>query len=147
VTGLAQELPAPVEVFLRRYPIEQLPPRQKDGGVTVEHLRDAALTLHLLGHSLRDAHVMRIALDFAQAGHRRVTAVRIWDQIQPDLRRRLYDSAYRMWIEPITPIDVLDGVLLLSAHDAIRIWVERRYFDVILEHLLNVPDVIGVRFK
>jgi len=62
-------------------------------------------------------------------------AVREWENIQPTLKRRLFDSAWRMWIEPVGPTAVRGTTLYLQAPDAIRTWVERRYLDVITEAL------------
>jgi chromosomal replication initiator protein len=62
-------------------------------------------------------------------------AVREWQAIQPTLKRRLFDSAWRMWIEPVNPAAVRGTTLYLEAPDAIRVWVERRYLEVITEAL------------
>ena len=62
-------------------------------------------------------------------------AVREWNEIQPVLKRRLFDTAWRMWIEPIRPSAVRGTTLYLEAPDAIRTWVERRYLEVITEAL------------
>lgn len=62
-------------------------------------------------------------------------AVREWNEIQPVLKRRLFDTAWRMWIEPIRPSAVRGTTLYLEAPEAIRTWVERRYLEVITEAL------------
>lgn len=64
-----------------------------------------------------------------------VQAVKEWDAIQPLLSRRLFESARRMWIEPIRPTAVRGSTLYLDAADPIRTWVERRYLEVITEAL------------
>lgn len=62
-------------------------------------------------------------------------AIREWEAIQPTLKRRLFESAWRMWIEPVAPTAIRGTTLYLSAPDAIRTWVERRYLEVIAEAL------------
>lgn len=62
-------------------------------------------------------------------------ATREWQQIQPALKSRLFDSAWKMWIDPIHPSAVRGNTLYLDAPDPIRTWVERRYLDVITESL------------
>ena len=64
-------------------------------------------------------------------------AVKEWETIQPTLKRRLFDSAWRMWIEPVTPVAVRGTTLYLQAPDPIRTWVERRYIEVITETLVD----------
>lgn len=61
--------------------------------------------------------------------------MREWEQIQPTLQRRLFESAWKMWIAPVTPKAVRRTTLYLDAPDTIRTWVERRYSDVIVEAL------------
>jgi chromosomal replication initiator protein len=63
--------------------------------------------------------------------------VREWQSIQPTLKRRLFDSAWRMWIEPVSPSAVRGTTLYLEAPEPIRIWVERRYLEVITEALAS----------
>lgn len=63
--------------------------------------------------------------------------MREWDAIQPTLRRRLFDSAWKMWIDPVSPAAVRGHTLYLDAPDTIRTWVERRYRDVILDALAD----------
>ena len=58
-----------------------------------------------------------------------------WESIQPTLKSRLFETAWRMWIEPITPSAVRGSTLYLDAPDPIRTWVERRYLEVITEAL------------
>ena len=60
-----------------------------------------------------------------------------WQQIQPTLKRRLFESAWRMWIEPVQPAAVRGTTLYLSAPDPIRTWVERRYIEVITAALAD----------
>lgn len=64
-----------------------------------------------------------------------VRAIKEWETLQPNLKRRLFESAWRMWIAPIQPTAVRGTTLYLSAPDAIRTWVERRYLEVIAESL------------
>ncbi len=66
-----------------------------------------------------------------------VRATKEWNTIQPTLKRRLFDSAWRMWIEPIRPAAVRGTTLYLEAPDPIRTWVERRYMEVINDALAN----------
>ncbi len=64
-------------------------------------------------------------------------AVKEWEAIQPTLRRRLFESAWRMWIEPVRPVAVRGTTLYLEAPDPIRTWVERRYMEVVDEALAD----------
>ncbi|MDQ5895883.1 MAG: chromosomal replication initiator protein, partial [Actinomycetota bacterium] len=66
-----------------------------------------------------------------------VRAQKEWQQIQPTLKRRLFESAWRMWIEPVQPAAVRGTTLYLSAPDPIRTWVERRYIDIITAALAD----------
>ncbi|HMT04370.1 MAG TPA: chromosomal replication initiator protein DnaA [Solirubrobacterales bacterium] len=67
-------------------------------------------------------------------------AVREWEDIQPFLRKRLFESAWQMWISPIKPAAVRGSTLYLEAPDTIRTWVERRYSQVIAESLQESPS-------
>lgn len=58
-------------------------------------------------------------------------AAQEWATIQPTLKRRLFETAWRMWIDPIRPSAVRGATLYLDAPDPIRTWVERRYIEVI----------------
>lgn len=58
-----------------------------------------------------------------------------WETIQPTLKRRLFETAWRMWIEPISPVAVRGTTLYVQAADPIRTWVERRYLDLINQAL------------
>ena len=64
-------------------------------------------------------------------------AVKEWQTIQPLLKARLFETAWRMWIEPITPTAVRGTTLYLQAPDAIRTWVVRRYLEVIDQALVD----------
>ncbi len=64
-------------------------------------------------------------------------ALKEWETIQPTLKRRLFESAWRMWIDPINPSAVRGSTLYLDAPDPIRTWVERRYLEVITEALAD----------
>lgn len=139
---------ARVQQYLRKFPgPDALPPHQRQAGVTLDHVRAAAEKVLGDGYALRDGRVMREAATLVEREKRRAPALAIWQTIQPTLKRRLYESAYRMWIEPIEVTDLVDGILILNCSDAIRTWIERRYLDVIIEALEdNCPDVEGARF-
>lgn len=64
-------------------------------------------------------------------------AAKEWETIQPTLKRRLFETAWRMWIDPIHPSAVRGTTLYLSAPDPIRTWVERRYLEVITAALAD----------
>lgn len=62
-------------------------------------------------------------------------AIKEWEAIQPAVKGRLFETAWRMWIEPIRPAAVRGNTLYLEAPDPIRTWVERRYLEVINDAL------------
>ena len=64
-------------------------------------------------------------------------ATKEWEALQPSLKSRLFESAWRMWIEPVRPAAVRGNTLYLEAPDPIRTWVERRYLEVITETLAD----------
>ena len=66
-------------------------------------------------------------------------ALKEWEAIQPAIKARLFESAWRMWIEPVTPVAVRGTTLYVQAADPIRTWVERRYLEVI-ENALRDSD-------
>jgi len=64
-------------------------------------------------------------------------AAKEWEAIQPSVKARLFETAWRMWIEPIRPAAVRGNTLYLEAADPIRTWVERRYMEVIEQALAD----------
>lgn len=64
-------------------------------------------------------------------------AVKEWSSIQALLKTRLFETAWRMWIEPVAPAAVRGTTLYLTAPDPVRTWVERRYLEVITQALAD----------
>jgi chromosomal replication initiator protein len=55
----------------------------------------------------------------------------IWNRIRSDLRGAVSDSTFQVWIDPLKPALLEDGVLVVEAPDSIRRWVESRFGDVL----------------
>lgn len=60
-------------------------------------------------------------------------AEQAWAAAQPGLQKRLQQSAYQMWIAPISVAGRDGDRIVLAAPGAIRTWVERRYLEVVME--------------
>lgn len=59
------------------------------------------------------------------------------------LRAALPDSAFRLWVEPLTLVGEVNGALWLDAPDAIAAWTERRYAHLIGEAIREATDYRG----
>ncbi len=52
-----------------------------------------------------------------------------------------------MWLAPLEPVSLRDGTLFLHAPDSVRVWVERRYAQLVLDCLRRLdPAVTAVSF-
>jgi chromosomal replication initiator protein len=60
-------------------------------------------------------------------------AAKVWGDIREDLRDSLPQSTFSIWIEPLKAAGVSGDVLRLTAPEAIRAWVERRYAKAIAD--------------
>jgi chromosomal replication initiator protein len=54
-----------------------------------------------------------------------------WRQIREDLRASLPDSTYRLWLDPLRIAAARGSTLYLTAPKQVRVWVERRYADLL----------------
>jgi chromosomal replication initiator protein len=54
-----------------------------------------------------------------------------WRRIERELRLAVGDSAWHIWLEPLTPRSLQAGTLLIEAPDSIRPWVEGRFARVL----------------
>jgi chromosomal replication initiator protein len=69
----------------------------------------------------------------------------IWEAAREQLRSALPASTYRLWVEPLRPLDLRTATLYLSAPDSIRAWVERRYGERLLAAIRGaVPEIEGI---
>lgn len=55
-----------------------------------------------------------------------------WHRIRTELRDALGDQAFDVWLTPLQPVELRDGVLVLEAPDALRSWIADR-FDRVLQ--------------
>ena len=55
----------------------------------------------------------------------------IWRSVDGTLRDAVPEEVYRVWLEPLRPADVQDGVLYVQAPAASRDWIARRFGSVI----------------
>lgn len=72
-----------------------------------------------------------------------------WHTACQTLKRRLYDTAWQMWMADVQIRGGDNGTLLLwEPSEAKRIWIERRYGDVIMEAFAEAigREVKGIRF-
>jgi chromosomal replication initiator protein len=51
----------------------------------------------------------------------------IWERVREDLRGHLPAATFQLWIEPLRPVSAQGTTLHLTAPQATRAWVERRY--------------------
>ncbi len=54
-----------------------------------------------------------------------------WALIRSELRRAVPDSTFEIWLAPLAPRALVDGVLLVAAPDEIRTWVADRFARVL----------------
>ena len=59
----------------------------------------------------------------------------LWAQARERLGRSLPEATFDLWIEPLRPVAIQDGDLILTAPAGVRAWVERRYAGLITEAL------------
>jgi chromosomal replication initiator protein len=57
--------------------------------------------------------------------------IEAWREIRAQLRRAVGDSTYEIWLEPLEVRSLNAGVLLLSAPEATRSWVAKRFGRVV----------------
>ena len=62
----------------------------------------------------------------------------IWDAVRHELRRDVTDFAFHIWLEPLEPAGVENGVLYVRAPDHIRSWVRDRYAPLLLAAVRRV---------
>lgn len=74
---------------------------------------------------------------------RTAEASEAWSAAQPLLKSRLYDTAFRMWIEPLDLLGESENRLVLAGHEAIITWVERRYNEIVGEAIRSLSDFNG----
>ncbi|HTR90103.1 MAG TPA: DnaA N-terminal domain-containing protein, partial [Solirubrobacteraceae bacterium] len=51
----------------------------------------------------------------------------IWSRVQAELAAAIEDSSYRIWLSPLIPRELADGVLTLEATPQTQRWVADRY--------------------
>ncbi len=68
----------------------------------------------------------------------------IWRHVDDTLRGALPPEVYRVWIEPLSPAGVQDGVLYLKASATAREWVRRRFGDLLDEAAAAHPAVTRI---
>ena len=61
-----------------------------------------------------------------------------WNRIRSDLRSAVSDSTFQVWIDPLKPALLEDGVLVVEAPDSIRRWVESRFGEALQRTAENV---------
>jgi chromosomal replication initiator protein len=55
-----------------------------------------------------------------------------WHRIRTELRDAVGDQPFDVWLAPLHPVELRDGVLMLEAPDALRSWIADR-FDRVLQ--------------
>jgi chromosomal replication initiator protein len=63
----------------------------------------------------------------------------VWEQVREQLRAHLPATTFQLWIEPLRPVSAQGNTLHLTAPDATRAWVERRY-SATLQAALRAAD-------
>lgn len=64
-----------------------------------------------------------------------------WNRIRNELRASVSDSTFEVWIDPLRPSLMEDGVLVVEAPETIRNWVESRFTGLITEAALAVRGI------
>jgi chromosomal replication initiator protein len=60
----------------------------------------------------------------------------LWRDAQARLRASVPESTFELWLEPLRAVGAQGGALCLTAPEAIRAWVQRRYSSLIREALV-----------
>jgi chromosomal replication initiator protein len=68
----------------------------------------------------------------------------VWGPVRERLEVSLPATTFKLWLEPLQPVSVCDGVLYLSAPRDIRGWVERRYAPRLATELRQMTDLSDV---
>jgi chromosomal replication initiator protein len=55
----------------------------------------------------------------------------IWAEVRTALAASLPPSTFELWLEPLRPVGLRDGTLEINAPGSSRVWVERRYGDLV----------------
>ncbi len=72
---------------------------------------------------------------------------KLWSPVRRQLSASLPEATYRMWLAPIAPAGVRGNTLHLSAPDAVKAWVERRYSRMIVSAVSEVdPTIKAITF-
>lgn len=51
----------------------------------------------------------------------------LWRRVRTELEASVPGSTFKLWLEPLRPLSAQGSTLYLTAPDAVRTWVERRY--------------------
>lgn len=65
-------------------------------------------------------------------------ALECWEAVSKRIQESVPESIFRLWIEPLRAVAVLDDTLYLAAPEGIRAWAERRYSSLIATALADV---------
>jgi len=65
-----------------------------------------------------------------------------WSEVRRQLSASLPEATYRMWLAPVQPVQLRNGVVYLAAPDTVKAWVERRYSSMIISALKSVDQSI-----
>ncbi len=69
-----------------------------------------------------------------------------WRQIREDLRTSLPDSTFRLWLEPLRIAAARGSTLYLTGPKQVRVWVERRYSDLLARTVKAHAPFEEIRF-
>ncbi|HEY3190468.1 MAG TPA: chromosomal replication initiator protein DnaA, partial [Solirubrobacteraceae bacterium] len=70
-----------------------------------------------------------------------------WQRITEEMRRVVTDSTYAIWLEPLRPVGLSAGRLLVTAPDELRTWVSDRYgplLERVARHVLDAAVRVEV---
>lgn len=71
----------------------------------------------------------------------------LWSETRRQLSVSLPESTYRMWLAPLEPVSRRADTVFFDAPESVRVWVERRYGELILHSLKRVdPTVSRISF-
>jgi chromosomal replication initiator protein len=57
----------------------------------------------------------------------------IWNRVRSELRAEVSDSTFQVWLDPLRPRLIEDGVMVIEAPDSIRVWVEEKFSSLITQ--------------